>query len=281
MRELYAKSGAARFGIGEADFAAILDAICGKYLSRAEEKQLQQFLAGLRVHELALARGCAAGNDAAWTEFLTRYRAFLYDAALGITRNDQRGRELADSIYAQLYGLRTRQVDGDGEERISKLNFYTGRGSLEGWLRTVLAQEYVDRFRKQRRDLSLEEETEAGAQFAAPSPAVVANADARVGRAVDSALGKPDAEARYMLAAYFLDERTLAEIGRSLGVHESTVSRKLERTTKELRKQILKMLVQSGMSARAAEEALEVDVRDLAVNVRERLRPPSGTEKRA
>ena len=46
-----------------------------------------------------------------------------------------------------------------------------------------------------------------------------------------------------------------------------------------LRKQIMKSLVQSGMSARAAEEALDLDVRDLAINVRQRLRPPPEEER--
>ena len=44
-------------------------------------------------------------------------------------------------------------------------------------------------------------------------------------------------------------------------------------SVRDLRKRILKSLTQRGMSARAAEEALEVDVRDLALNVGQRLRP--------
>ena len=274
--ELYAKSGAAKYALAEAEFCQLLQQIAAKQLGAGcSEKQQLEFCAGLRLEELALARGCAAGHDLAWQDFLNRYRASLYTSAYAIARNDTTGRELADSIYADLYGLRTAaemKADGVGK-RISKLAFYTGRGSLEGWLRTVLAQSWVDRYRKQRRLVSLEEEAEAGRQFAAAESPTQPGADPRLAAATDEALGALAAEDRFILAAYFLDGHTLAEIGATLAVHESTISRRVERIIRDLRKRILKSLTQRGMSARAAEEALEVDVRDLALNVGQRLRP--------
>ncbi len=74
-----------------------------------------------------------------------------------------------------------------------------------------------------------------------------------------------------VLAAYYLDGRTLAEIARMLGVHESTISRKVDKLAKSLRKKILAGMMQQGMSRRQAEEALEVDVRDLQVDIRRSL----------
>ena len=279
FQELFEKSGGKAFGLGIAEFADVLCEICIKNLpDGAGEREAANFLNSVKLNELALARACAAGHEAAWTEFLTRYRELLYQTALTITRDDSRGRELADSIYAELYGMKLRE-SAAGPERASKLIFYSGRGSLEGWLRTVLAQEYVNRYRRERHEVSLEEETEAGAQFAAADPEPVSTADPRLTGAIDRALGELGAEERFILAAYFLDDRTLAEVARMLRVHESTISRKLERTTQNLRKQILKLLVQTGMSARAAEEALDLDVRDLAINVRQRLRPPPEEER--
>ena len=80
-------------------------------------------------------------------------------------------------------------------------------------------------------------------------------------------------EERFLLAAYYLDRRTLAEIAKLQRVHESTISRKLERTTSGLRKRIRKRMMQAGMSPRQADEALQdVDVRDLRVKVDETLR---------
>jgi RNA polymerase sigma-70 factor (ECF subfamily) len=186
--------------------------------------------------------------------------------ALGIAREASAGRELADSLYADLYGVNLR-----GKERISKLASYTGRGSLEGWLRTVMAQEFVNRYRKTRRTTSLDEELEQGRQFAVEPPDPVENTgpeDSRVGQATQTALASLAPEDRYVLASYYLDGRTLAEIARTLGVHESTISRRVDKLAKSLKKHILSALGRNGMSRRQAEEALETDVRDLQVDVR-------------
>src|SRR5262249_8010135 len=126
--------------------------------------------------------------------------------------------------------------------------------------------------------VSIEEESEQGVQFSAPQAEPAAAKDARLDSAIDSALAQLAAEERYILASYFLDEKTLAQIARSLGVHESTISRKVERIVKDLRKQIMQALVGQGMSPRAAQEALECDVRDVTVNVREKLRSPAMQE---
>jgi RNA polymerase sigma-70 factor (ECF subfamily) len=164
-----------------------------------------------------------------------------------------------------LFGTKTR----DGK-RVSKLASYTGRGSLEGWLRTVMAQEYVNRYRRQRRLVSLDEESEAGVQFATSNPQVSA-VDGRVEAATDQVLGLLPPEDRFLLASYYLDGRTLAEIARTLSLHESTISRKLDKLAKSMRKQILAALKRLGMSRRQAQEALQIDVRDITLNIRRRL----------
>jgi len=262
VAELHAKAGCERIGLTRESFAMILCEI-GTKQGVGSEAEARTFFLSVRVDELALARACAAGDNSAWEVFLTRYREKLYLSALRIAREDSAARELADTLYADLYGTTTREG-----HRVSKLASYTGRGSLEGWLRTVLAQEYVNRYRRTRRLVSLEEESEEGVQFRAAEPEPVAPADHRLARATDEALALLGGEDRMVLSAYYLDGRTLAEIARMLGVHESTISRKLDKLAKALRKQIIASLCRSGMSRRQAEEALEVDVRDLQVDIR-------------
>jgi len=245
----------------------ILCEVGSKHATAAtSETEIRTFFLSLRIDELALARACAAGVNSAWEIFLTRFREKLYLAALRIAREDSAARELADALYADLYGTNTR----DGQ-RVSKLNSYSGRGSLEGWLRTVVAQEYVNRYRRTKRLVSLDEESEEGVQFRAPDPEPVPPADHRLAQATDEALAFLSGEDRMVLSAYYLDGRTLAEIARMLAVHESTISRKLDKLSKSLRKQIVASLVRRGMSRRQAEEALEVDVRDLQVDIRRSL----------
>lgn len=266
LAELYAKAACDKIGLTRQSFTEILLEVGAKYAASVSEPELRTFFVSLRVDELALARACAAGHNSAWEIFLTRFREKLYLSALRIAREDSAARELADTLYADLYGTTTRQG-----QRVSKLASYTGRGSLEGWLRTVLAQEYVNRYRRTKRLVSLDEESEEGIQFRAPEPETTAPVDNRLARATDEALGLLAAEDRIVLSAYYLDGRTLADIARMLGVHESTISRKIDKLAKSLRKQILAALTRGGMSRRQAEEALQVDVRDLQVDIRRSL----------
>jgi|HubBroStandDraft_6_1064221.scaffolds.fasta_scaffold56213_2 RNA polymerase sigma-70 factor (ECF subfamily) len=273
VTEIYEKSKAEEFGLTRLQFDGVLAEIARKYLpADAAHEDLRELYASLKVEELALARACASGHEHAWEVFLTRYREKLYDIAGYITKESSTARELADSIYAELYGTATR----DGQ-RSSKLASYTGRGSLEGWLRTVMVQEHVNRYRRQRRLVSLDEETEEGVQFATPESEPAIAVDPRVEAAIDEVLSALPAEDRFVLASYFLDERTLADIARTLEVHESTISRKVDKLAKLLRKQILAALGRRGMSRRQAQEAIDVDVRDLRVNIRSRLAQETGT----
>jgi len=272
--ELYRRSGGQRFGLSQQEFVIVIGEVRQKYLApAASTAEIKEFYAGLRIEELVLARACAAGHEGAWEAFLLRYREKLYDIARGITREDSAGRELADSLYADLYGTTLREG-----VRVSKLASYTGRGSLDGWLRTVLAQEYVNRYRRQKRLVSLDEETEEGTQFVATVITAAPTADSRLHTVTDEALAGLSAEERFILASYYLDQRTLAEIARTLAVHESTISRKLDRLSKSLRKQIVAGLTRAGMSRRQAEEALEIDVRDLQIDIRRSLAQDSPSE---
>src|SRR3984893_10822063 len=229
LADLHAKGGCEKIGLSRESFAAILVDIGSKNTTAStSEAEIRAFFVSLRIDELALARACAAGNNSSWEIFLTRYREKLYLSALRIAREDSAARELADTLYADLYGTNTREG-----QRVSKLASYTGRGSLEGWLRTVLSQEYVNSYRHTKRLVSLDEESEDGVQFRAPEPEQLSAAVPRaevpmLELATDEALAGLSIEDRMILNAYYLDEQTLAEIARMLGVHESAISRKVD-----------------------------------------------------
>jgi len=263
--ERFAAAAAAKYGIPVTDFGVLLAEVLAKYLApTSSESEIREFVLSLRVEELVLARACAVGNEAAWDAFLIRYRERLYDAGIGIAKDYNAGRELADSLYAELCGA--------GSHAASPLLSYMGYGSLEGWLRTIMARSFIDRYRSEHRLVSLEEESEEGGmQLAAPNPAPAPAVDQRLESAVDEALAGLDAEEGFILASFFLHDRTLAEVAAVLKLHESTVSRRVQKITANLRKQIVKSMMRRGMSRRQADEALETDVRDLQTNVRGRL----------
>jgi len=273
LARLWRESQAERVGLSQIEFTEMMVEVgassgwgVGEGQTASSERRAA-FFESVRVRELALARACAMGDEKAWEIFLTEYREILYGAAYAITREDSVGRELADSLYAELYGLTTHQ----GERR-SKFTFYSGRGSLAGWLRSVLARRYVDDYRR-RRDFVDIEEREAELLTAIPAAALNGSPafEKELAGSLSAVLTEIDAEDRFLLSAYYLDGRNLAEIAKLLGVHESTISRRLKRLSKTLRQRLLKQLQAAGLSRRAAEEALSADVRDIGVNVRRLL----------
>lgn len=228
--------------------------------NRPDAAQRATFFRSLHLAELALAHSCVLGRDAAWQRFLDTYRSSLTQAAIAITGSATVGHELADSLYAELYGLR--ELDG---QRRSPLASYSGRGSLLGWLRTTLAQRYVDYHRRTRREAPLDNVDPPAAESSG-SPA--STELLRLKDAVSRSLRELPAEDRFVLSAYFLDRLSLLEISRVIRVHEATVSRRLKRLAGDLRKQLLRHLQSGGLSKRAAEEALGADPRDIELNLR-------------
>jgi len=270
LARLWQDSQGEAMGFSEMQFSEMMLQVAASNHSAvdpASSEQRTTFFASIRARDLVIARACALGNEKAWEIFLTEYRELLYRAAYAITRSDAVGRELADSLYAELYGLTTHQ----GERR-SKFTFYTGRGSLAGWLRSVLARRYVDDYRKQRQFIDIEDR-EAELLTAVPGTAPDAGTAFanELAQSLSAVLSGIEAEDRFLLSAYYLDGRNLADIAKLLNVHESTISRRLKRLSKILRQRLLKQLQVAGLSRRAAEEALSTDVRDIGVNVRRLL----------
>jgi RNA polymerase sigma-70 factor (ECF subfamily) len=229
----------------------------------ATHRQQAAFFGGLRLNDLVLARACAEGSERAWERFIALHRQPLIRAAIAITGSETLGYELADQLYAELFGLST----CEGERRCPLLS-YRGRGSLMGWLRTTLAQRHVDHHRRNHRLTDLEEIDTPAAESAPQADGAELS---QLERAIELGLQQRDAEERFLLAAYYLDDQTLLQIASVLGVHEATVSRKLRRATEGTRKQVLKNLQEGEMSRRAAEEALGADPRDLDVNLKKAL----------
>lgn len=265
LKELWTTSEAETCGLTLEEFSAILGSV-GTKLNHGipagvvpDTAQEAAFFRSLHLSELALAHACALGKEVAWERFLQLYRAFLVQVAVAITGSVDLGQELADSLYAELYGLR--QLDG---ERRSPFASYSGRGSLRGWLRTTIAQRFRDHYRRTRHETQLEDIDCPAPESFSPILAeqtILAHAIARTLQGVA-------AEDRYLLAAYYLDRQTQLQIARILNVHEATISRRLSRLVADLRKQLLGNLFRGGLSKRAAEEALGTDPRDLEINIR-------------
>jgi RNA polymerase sigma-70 factor (ECF subfamily) len=286
LNGLWRESGAAAYGLEKEEFNRILHRVGTEQDyglepgATASRRQQAGFFRGLRLADLTLARACASGHEGAWEHFIAVYRQPLFRAAIAITRSETLGRELADQLYAELYGLSAR----DGVRR-SPLDSYKGKGSLMGWLRTTLAQRHVDHHRRTRRELPLDNLAEGNEPPAAdPKPGKLPAELLLLAKAVVETLEKIETVERFLLAAYYIDGRTLLEIAPMLHVHEATVSRKLHRLVDGIRKQIVKSLLGYGLNKRAVQEMLGADPRDLDLNLKKILQislPDAFQEKAA
>jgi len=263
VEQLYRRAHAERWRVPVERFAEALD--------RSAERGADP--GALHLEDLALACGCAAGDEAAWEHFIREHRPVLYRAADALDPSGS-ARDLADGIYGELF------------ER-SLFRYFHGRSSLATWLRAVLAQRHVDRVRTQRRLEPLSEDEsrvpargpdKAGPYGESERPRYVELIQAALARAVAD-LAPRD---RLRLACYYAQELTLAETGRLLGEHEATCSRQLARTRKTLRGHIERSLRTEGRLTEAEIAECVASVSDDAgpLDLRQLLTPDEPTDER-
>ena len=243
---LHRRSGAARWDVTPSEFGAALSAGAGRVFDAREPgaRELEQYLTGLHLEDLGLAMACARGSNPAWDVFIEKFRPVLYRAADALDATGD-ARELADALYADLYG--TRVTDG---RRESLLRHYHGRSSLATWLRAVLAQRHVDRIRATRRLEPLPDEETQRPSTGSGGDRDPAESRRRVilDRALSAALSALAPRDRLRLACYYQRQLTLAATGRILAEHEATVSRQLARTRRTLREAIEADMRRAGLS---------------------------------
>ena len=231
----------------------------------------------LHLEDLALACGCAAGDEAAWEHFIRQQRPTLYRAADALDPGGG-ARELADGIYGELF------------ER-SLFRYFHGRSSLATWLRAVLAQRHVDRLRAgQRLEPLPADEFSASGGPAVLGPAKAGPYDheedrcrALIRDALTGAVSELPSRDRLRLACYYAQELTLAETGKLLGEHEASCSRHLGRTRKTLRGEIERRLRdEHGLSATEIGDCFAASSQDPGeLDLRQFLRMEPASTKRA
>lgn len=251
------------FAVSRDDFSAALAGAVEKYADclgaggRTSARKLRQFINELQHADLYLALACARGNESAWWEFDRRYRSFVERLARHLLKTRADADEVIDHIYAELFG--TKIVDGN---RQSKFRTYTGRGTLQGWLRAVVSHAVIDFYRRRQDEVSLDKLEEFGGEprmrhsRAAHAHRAEESMLASVVReryrtatvaALDQALATLDDHEKLLLLYYHVDGLKLREIARlvqepmspirrwfqrrarSGRVHESTVMRWLEK----------------------------------------------------
>jgi RNA polymerase sigma-70 factor, ECF subfamily len=239
--------------------AARIGVAVAKYLLRddpnAAAAEISKFIDELQADDLCLIVACERGDEKAWSELVERFTPTVRSAARSASSSEDTAEDLAQSIWAELYGLRTR----DDGRPASKLAYYSGRGSLAGWLRAVVAQLAIDMFRKQSKLVQTEEDADLDrlaqeVHVAQGQPALAGVQDpeksltnrfarTEMQQALSRSVQELNAEDRLLVKLYYFDNLRLREAGAVLGVHEATASRRLTRIQTDLRKRISEILV--------------------------------------
>jgi RNA polymerase sigma-70 factor (ECF subfamily) len=192
-----------------------------------------------RIHheDLFLAIACSLDDRVAWEHFADDYLPLLRHFAAQACGNPGEAEDIAQEITAKLLIEKRR------------LAAYNGRGSLNGWLRVAVAHAAVDRFRRTRRQVSLDGLRENGTEAAlvAPDRSNEENAlDSHWGPVISRIAGEClqgfPAHDRLLLSLYHLQGVPLKDLGRQFGISEATASRWLDRMRREIRKKVEKEL---------------------------------------
>jgi RNA polymerase sigma-70 factor, ECF subfamily len=242
-------------GLSAADIRPRVGSALEKYLLRdnpaADRRDVSSFVDELRADDLCLILACERGDEKAWEDLVANFDSTVKSAARKISPNSEDAEDLASSIWAELYGLRQ---DADGNKK-SKLAYYSGRGSLAGWLRAVVSQLAIDQYRKQSKFVQIEETREfenlaeessnnsgnAGVLHHNDSPEELLSEKRTaddVASALQAAIAGLEPEDRLILKLYYFDDLKLKDIAATFGYHEATASRKLVRVQSEIRKSV-------------------------------------------
>jgi RNA polymerase sigma-70 factor (ECF subfamily) len=259
-----------------------IGAAVDKYLLKDDEnasvEAITDFIEKLQADDLCLIVACEQGNQKAWSHLVERFSITVRSAARAASSNE----DLAQSIWAELYGLRVRE---DGRPA-GKLAYYSGRGSLAGWLRAVVAQLAIDQHRKQSRLVQTEEdsdfdriiqqgqdENEWSGHGVVVNPELEISkklAGAEMREALAKSIKQLSAEDRLLVKLYYFDGLRLREAGAVLGVHEATASRRLTRIHADLRRQVENTLIEEkGWSKPETQRAFS----DIALHLEADIEP--------
>lgn len=260
-------------------------AALGKYLWRDDENassaEIKDFIDSMRADDFCLILACEKNDEAAWNDLVEKFDATVKLAARRISSSAEDAEDLAGSIWAELFGLKH---DKEGKLK-TKLSYYSGRGSLAGWLRAVTNQLAIDNYRAMKRFVQIEEDREFD-NLAQQSSEKIGNqtvvsktenpeelfseSEARkdVGAALKTAIDELGAEDKLILKLYYFDDTNLKNIGAALGFHEATASRKLARIQSEIRKSVERLLQSKyGWKAEEVKSGLSEAASSLGVNV--------------
>jgi RNA polymerase sigma-70 factor len=211
------------------------------------------FTAKLNLEDLYLATACSARSDPAWARFLELYRKTLRDMHQFISPGAENPADLADHTVNDMF-----LPDRSGQSRIAS---YDGRSSLVTWLRVIVTNRAIN-----ERQLAYNRVRRVEPDHDIPDSAGLESLETgiqagRYGKAlsdsIQSACGELGNQDRLIILWRYEEGMQLGQIAKLLGVHQSTVTRQIERMLRRVRADVVSILAaRYGLSEAAIDECL-------------------------
>lgn len=191
----------------------------------------------LAVSDLYLAFACARGDPSALAAFDSLYFTQLPRILHRFARDHAHIDELAQEIRERLFVARAA-----GGPRIAD---YSGRGELKAWFKVIALRCAIDAQRREKRDVSLDEEDGDHEAFAGADPEIAhlrQKHDADFRAAFTDALQVLSSEERLLLRHHYVDRLTIDDLGRLHGIHRVTAARRIQRAREALVQETRRLL---------------------------------------
>jgi RNA polymerase sigma factor (sigma-70 family) len=264
----YVRAGAGWWNLSVESFARALERSAEKRFADSvpDAATLDRYFDSLELEDLALACACSEGNETAWNKFVSAYREELFRSARAIAgkNGETAARDLADSLFAELYGISRTNSNANAPAPVRKplFDYFHGRSRLGTWLRAIVAQRYIDRVRDSSRFESIDGDGAGSREIARRATQPETDPERAKYRelshaALESALAELAPRDRLAIALYYTKGQTLAAIGRITGEHEATISRRLDRTRRVIRESVVDRLRAAGLDDAQIDRCLE------------------------
>jgi RNA polymerase sigma-70 factor (ECF subfamily) len=184
------------------------------------------------LHDAGLVQRFNAGDQTAFVEIVTRYRAKLLHVALGLLRNHADAEEIAQDTFIRAH---------------RSLALFRGESSLAAWLHCItlnLARNRYWYFFRRRRHVTqsldntvnAESSTTYADMIASPAPGPVREASSREFSAeVNACMARLNPRQREILLLRNVRQLSYREISRMLGISIGTVKSRVARARENLR----------------------------------------------
>jgi RNA polymerase sigma-70 factor len=256
-------------GLDQEAYAGRIHAIVQKNVgANASESAIVSFAQKLHLVDLYLATACAqnglqgktqtrAGSvtegGQAWKVLEWNFKGFIRDLSRFVSRKGFVAHDLADSVLADLFF--------PSRSGASRIVSYDGRSSLKTWLRVVVCNRAINAQRNGQLVDSIDNLSDL------PDTPALERIDTGIRKrryrsAVQDALHyacrRLATRERLMLLWRYDDGLLLGQIAQLLGIHQSNVTRQLERLQTRVRKEVVRILAERhGLSLAAINECLQ------------------------